>query len=91
MQAIKKFAEGNAIVILDPKLERTAANKLALEKILELAFQCLAPGKQSRPSMRKCAEVLWSIRKDYKEQSTSDFCYFISSKSQGSFSVVTEE
>lgn len=85
MQAIKKFAEGNAIVILDPKLERTAANKLALEKILELAFQCLAPGKQSRPSMRKCAEVLWSIRKDYKEQSTSDFCDFISSKSQGSF------
>ncbi|KAH8516848.1 hypothetical protein H0E87_004984 [Populus deltoides] len=89
--AIKKFAEGNAIVILDPKLERTAANNLALENILELALQCLAPGRQSRPSMKKCAEVLWSIRKDYKEQSTSDFCYLISSKSQGSFSAITEE
>ncbi|XP_011023299.1 PREDICTED: calmodulin-binding receptor-like cytoplasmic kinase 2 isoform X1 [Populus euphratica] len=89
--AIKKFAEGNAIVILDPKLERTAASNLALEKILELALQCLAPGRQSRPSMRKCAENLWSIRKDFKEQSTSDFCHLISSKSQGSFSVITEE
>ncbi|KAF9687839.1 hypothetical protein SADUNF_Sadunf02G0134900 [Salix dunnii] len=72
IQAIKKFAEGNAIVILDPKLERSAANNLALEKILELASQCLAPGRQSRPSMRKCAEILWSIRKDYKEQSAAD-------------------
>ncbi|KAJ6729738.1 RECEPTOR-LIKE PROTEIN 55 [Salix viminalis] len=72
MQAIKKFAEGDAIVILDPKPERSAANNLALEKILELALQCLAPGRQSRPSMSKCAEILWSIRKDYKEQSASD-------------------
>uniref|UniRef100_A0A6N2L9H9 Protein kinase domain-containing protein n=1 Tax=Salix viminalis TaxID=40686 RepID=A0A6N2L9H9_SALVM len=46
MQAIKKFAEGDAIVILDPKPERSAANNLALEKILELALQCLAPGRQ---------------------------------------------
>ncbi|KAH8488707.1 hypothetical protein H0E87_024368 [Populus deltoides] len=89
-QAIKKFAEGNAILILDPKLKCTAANNLALEKILELALQCLAPHRQSRPSMRKCAEILWSIRKDYKEQSASDFRSF-SSKSQGSISVITEE
>lgn len=88
--AIKKFAEGNAILILDPKLKCTAANNLALEKILELALQCLAPHRQSRPSMRKCAEILWSIRKDYKEQSASDFRSF-SSKSQGSISVITEE
>lgn len=88
--AIKKFAEGNAVLILDPKLKCTAANNLALEKILELALQCLAPHRQSRPSMRKCAEILWSIRKDYKEQSASDFRSF-SSKSQGSISVITEE
>uniref|UniRef100_A0A6M2F5Q1 non-specific serine/threonine protein kinase n=1 Tax=Populus davidiana TaxID=266767 RepID=A0A6M2F5Q1_9ROSI len=88
--AVKKFAEGNAILILDPKLKCTAANNLALEKILELALQCLAPHRQSRPSMRKCAEILWSIRKDYKEQSASDF-RSLSSKSQGSISVITEE
>ena len=87
---MKKFAEGNAISILDPKLECTAANNLALEKILELALQCLAPHRQIRPSMRKCAEILWSIRKDYKEQSTSDF-RSLSSKSQGRISVITEE
>ena len=39
MQEIKKFAEGDAIVILDPKSERSAANNLALEKIIELALQ----------------------------------------------------
>lgn len=88
--AVKKFAEGNAILILDPKLKCTAANNLALEKILELALQCLAPHRQSRPSMRKCAEILWSIRKDYKEQSALDF-RSLSSKSQGSISVITEE
>ncbi|KAK9280271.1 hypothetical protein L1049_013959 [Liquidambar formosana] len=70
--AMKKFAEGDAITILDPLLERTAANNLALEKILELALQCLAPHRQSRPSMRRCAEVLWSIRKDYRELAASD-------------------
>ncbi|KAJ6679712.1 RECEPTOR-LIKE PROTEIN 55 [Salix purpurea] len=88
--AVKKFAEGNAISILDPKLECTAANNLALEKILELALQCLAPHRQNRPSMRKCAEILWSIRKDYKEQSASDF-RSLSSKSQGRISVISEE
>ncbi|CAK9134390.1 unnamed protein product [Ilex paraguariensis] len=70
--AMKKFAHGDAILILDPKLERTAANSLALEKILELASQCLAPHRQNRPTMKKCAEILWSIRKDYRELSAAD-------------------
>lgn len=65
--AMKKFTEGDAILILDPRLERSAATNLAIEKILELALQCLAPNRRSRPSMRKCAEILWSIRKDYRE------------------------
>ncbi|GLT62463.1 hypothetical protein SLA2020_351020 [Shorea laevis] len=70
--AIKKFTEGDAISILDPKLECSAANHLALEQILELALQCLAPRRQNRPIMRRCAEILWNIRKDYREQSASD-------------------
>lgn len=73
MQAMKKFTDGDAISALDPNLECTAANHLALEKIFELAAQCLAPHRQNRPSMRTCAEILWSIRKDYREQSASDF------------------
>lgn len=84
--AMKKFVEGDAISVLDPKLDHTAANNLALEKILELALQCLAPRRQSRPSMKRCAEILWTIRKDYRELSTSDFCSF-SSTSQRSASI----
>ncbi|KAF7826078.1 calmodulin-binding receptor-like cytoplasmic kinase 2 [Senna tora] len=71
--AMKKFIEGDAISVLDPRLDHTAANNLALEKTLELALQCLAPRRQSRPNMKKCAEILWSIRKDYRELSASDF------------------
>ena len=76
LQAMKKFISGDALSILDPRLEQTAASNLAIEKILELALQCLAPSRQNRPSMRRCAEILWSIRKDYKEVAASDFCSF---------------
>ncbi|CAN0884305.1 Calmodulin-binding receptor-like cytoplasmic kinase 2 [Linum grandiflorum] len=66
--AMKKFSDGTASSILDPNLEHNDANHLVLEKILELSLlQCLAPHRQKRPSMRKCAEVLWGIRRDYKE------------------------
>ncbi|OIT37785.1 PREDICTED: calmodulin-binding receptor-like cytoplasmic kinase 2 [Nicotiana attenuata] len=65
--AMKKFTNGDAILTLDPRLERSAANSLAMEKIYELALQCLAPHRHNRPTMRKCAEILWSIRKDYRE------------------------
>jgi serine/threonine protein kinase len=71
--AMKRFIEGNAISVLDPRLDQTSANNLALEKILELALQCLAPHRQSRPNMKRCAEVLWAIRKDYREISASNF------------------
>jgi hypothetical protein len=73
VQAMKRFIEGNAISVLDPRLDQTSANNLALEKILELALQCLAPHRQSRPNMKRCAEVLWAIRKDYREISASNF------------------
>ncbi|KAG8391855.1 hypothetical protein BUALT_Bualt01G0230400 [Buddleja alternifolia] len=70
--AMKKFTNGDAILTLDPRLMRSPANNLAMEKIFELSFQCLAPHRHNRPTMRKCVEILWSIRKDYKELSTSD-------------------
>ncbi|XP_021906310.1 calmodulin-binding receptor-like cytoplasmic kinase 2 isoform X1 [Carica papaya] len=70
--ALKKFTDDNAISTLDPKLEESAGNRLAIEKIYELSWRCLAPRRQTRPSMRKCAEILWSIRKDYREQLALD-------------------
>ena len=69
---MKKFTEGDAILTLDPRLERSAAKSLAIEKMYELALRCLAPTRRSRPSMRKCAEILWSIRKDCREQMGTD-------------------
>lgn len=90
MQAMKKFADGEAIITLDPRLERSAANNLALEKILELALQCLAPHRQSRPSMRRCAEILWNIRKDYKELLLASNIRSPSSRSHRSSSIREE-
>jgi phosphate uptake regulator len=68
-QAMEKFAKGDAILTLDPTLEATDATNLAVEKMYELALQCLARKKKNRPSMRRCAEILWTIRKDYRELS----------------------
>ncbi|KAL5727300.1 non-specific serine/threonine protein kinase [Ranunculus cassubicifolius] len=70
--AMKKFADGDAIMTLDPMLARNPATNLAVEKTLELALQCLAPTRQVRPSMKRCAEILWSIRKDFREFLTPD-------------------
>jgi len=83
--AIKKFTEGDAISILDPKLEGSSISHSAIEQVLELALQCLAPRRQNRPIMRRCAEILWNIRKDYREQSSSDL-RSVSSFSQRSIS-----
>ncbi|XP_020112472.1 calmodulin-binding receptor-like cytoplasmic kinase 2 isoform X1 [Ananas comosus] len=70
--AMKKFTEGDMIDTLDPNLPTNQATYLALENVFELAFECLAPTRQSRPSMRRCAEILWNIRKDYRDPLLSD-------------------
>ncbi|CAN6461608.1 unnamed protein product [Victoria cruziana] len=69
--AMKKFAEGEAIMTLDPKLKRDPATNMVMEKIFQLALQCLAPSRHDRPIMRRCGEVLWSIRKEYREFGTN--------------------
>ncbi|KAL2892136.1 Calmodulin-binding receptor-like cytoplasmic kinase 2 [Bienertia sinuspersici] len=66
--------QGNAKSTIDPRLEATTANAAAVEKILELALICLAPQRKNRPNMQRCAEILWSIRKDFRELSASDTC-----------------
>lgn len=69
--ALKKFLEGDALLILDPRLERSSATSLAVEKILELSLSCVASNRHNRPTMRKCAEILWTIRKEHREHAVS--------------------
>ncbi|PON62791.1 Serine/threonine protein kinase [Trema orientale] len=66
--AIQKLKEGEPVLAMDPKLRRNPASNMALEKVLKLAHQCLAPLRQSRPTMKKCGEVLWGIRKEFREK-----------------------
>jgi len=63
--AFKKFVEGKVVEILDPKIEKTPAGMSIIDRLAELAFACSAPTKADRPTMKKTAEVLWDIRKDY--------------------------
>lgn len=72
MQAVKKFMDGHSVEILDPNIPQSPPTNLVVEKILELALQCLSPTRQSRPSMMRCGEILWGIRKDYRQLLTSD-------------------
>lgn len=65
MQLLK---QGEAVIAMDPRLQRSSASNKAVQKVLNLAFQCLAPVKRLRPSMKNCAEVLWEIRKDYRDR-----------------------
>lgn len=66
--AIQKLKEGDAVIAMDPRLKRSPASNMALEKVLKLAQTCLAPLRKSRPSMKECGEELWEIRKDFRER-----------------------
>ncbi|CAK8565869.1 unnamed protein product [Lathyrus sativus] len=65
MQLLKR---GEEVIAMDPRLRRSSASNKAVQKVLKLAFQCLAPVRKSRPSMQNCAEVLWDIRKEFREK-----------------------
>ncbi|CAM0950684.1 unnamed protein product [Alopecurus aequalis] len=60
----KKFNEGNMREILDPLLEDRVDEEV-LERLLSLAFQCAAPTREDRPTMKEVGEQLWEIRKEY--------------------------
>lgn len=64
--AFRKFLDGKVIEILDPRLEKSNAACKVAERVSELAFQCAAPTKQDRPTMKEVAEALWNIRKDFQ-------------------------
>ncbi|PWA75850.1 Concanavalin A-like lectin/glucanase, subgroup [Artemisia annua] len=65
--ALHRLKQGEVVLAMDPKLRRNPASLMVVEKVLRLARQCLAPTRQLRPSMKKCAEILWRIRKDFHE------------------------
>ncbi|KAI4385978.1 hypothetical protein MLD38_003959 [Melastoma candidum] len=66
--AMQKLKQGDAVLVMDWRLRRNPASIMVLEEVLKLARRCIAPTKQTRPSMKKCAEVLWAIRKNYRER-----------------------
>jgi len=70
--AIKHFTEGNSSMVLDPKISQSPSINFALEKILKLASKCLCNTKQGRPTMKQCAQYLWTIRKDSKAMVSKD-------------------
>ncbi|XP_058787924.1 calmodulin-binding receptor-like cytoplasmic kinase 2 [Vicia villosa] len=66
--AMQLLKQGEEVIAMDPRLRRSSASNKAVQKVLKLAFQCLAPVRRSRPTMQNCAEVLWDIRKDFREK-----------------------
>ncbi|XP_054819405.1 calmodulin-binding receptor-like cytoplasmic kinase 2 [Prosopis cineraria] len=70
--AMQMLKQGDAVIAMDPRLWRSPASTTAMEKVMKLAFQCLAPLRQSRPSMKTCAEILWGIRKELRDQALAN-------------------
>lgn len=62
--AYGKFQKGEVEEILDPRLEKSEGVLFVIEKMFELAFQCSAPTRHDRPTMKKASEYLWMVRKD---------------------------
>jgi hypothetical protein len=68
MQALRKCREGEVVVAMDPRMRRTSATVAAVERVMALAAECTAPDRAARPAMRRCAEVLWSVRRDFQHE-----------------------
>lgn len=70
--AFTKFNQGRATEILDVHLVRVPGIDTVAEKLFELAFQCSAPLKSDRPTMKQAGEQLWAIRKSYQALKSGD-------------------
>nr|TKW05284.1 hypothetical protein SEVIR_7G166000v2 [Setaria viridis]TKW05286.1 hypothetical protein SEVIR_7G166000v2 [Setaria viridis] len=62
--AFNKYNRGNIRDILDPMLTEVV-NEDILNRIFDVAFQCVAPTREDRPHMKEVVERLWKIRRDY--------------------------
>lgn len=68
VQALQRCRAGEAVVAMDPRMRRSPASVAAVERALALAAQSVAAARDERPSMRRCSELLWTIRRDYHRQ-----------------------
>lgn len=66
--ALQRCRAGEAVVAMDPRMRRSPASVAAVERTLALAAQSVAAARDERPSMRRCSELLWTIRRDYHRQ-----------------------
>ncbi|KAK3162495.1 hypothetical protein QOZ80_1BG0090210 [Eleusine coracana subsp. coracana] len=66
--ALRKWREGDTVVAMDPRMRRGSAVVAAVEKVMALAAECTAPDRAARPAMRRCAEVLWAVRRDFQQE-----------------------
>ncbi|KAI5081985.1 hypothetical protein GOP47_0001728 [Adiantum capillus-veneris] len=62
--AYGKFQKGRVEELVDPRMDVSTDALFAVEKMFEVAFQCVAPTRQERPTMKKVSEFLWMVRKD---------------------------
>ncbi|XP_062184699.1 calmodulin-binding receptor-like cytoplasmic kinase 3 [Phragmites australis] len=62
--AFEKYNRGKVTDILDPMLTESV-NEDILNKVFDVAFQCVAPTRDDRPHMKEVVERLWKIRRDY--------------------------
>ncbi|KAL5210853.1 hypothetical protein ABZP36_006476 [Zizania latifolia] len=63
--ALHRYRGGEVVVAMDPRIRRSPASVATVEQVMELAEQCVTPARKDRPSMRRCTEALWSIRRDH--------------------------
>lgn len=70
VQAMLKLKNRESVLAMDWRIQRSPASVKAHEEVLKLARKCLGPTRQSRPSMRRCVDVLWGIRKEFKERAS---------------------
>uniref|UniRef100_A0A0E0KKY4 Protein kinase domain-containing protein n=1 Tax=Oryza punctata TaxID=4537 RepID=A0A0E0KKY4_ORYPU len=69
--ALQRFRGGEVVVAMDPRIRRSPASVATVEKVMELAEQCVMPARKERPSMRRCTEALWSARREYHRRQDS--------------------
>ncbi|KAJ1286250.1 hypothetical protein BS78_03G338900 [Paspalum vaginatum] len=66
--ALRKCRKGDAVLVMDPRMRRSSGVVAAVEKVMALAAECTAPDRAARPGMRRCAELLWSVRRDLQQE-----------------------
>ncbi|XP_024980441.1 calmodulin-binding receptor-like cytoplasmic kinase 3 isoform X1 [Cynara cardunculus var. scolymus] len=62
--AFGKHTKGETMDLVDPQMMEGVDGEI-FEKMLSLAFQCVAPTRADRPDMKSVGEQLWAIRMDY--------------------------